>query len=542
MKKSAPIWLTIAIAVIAFAAGLLIDRHYLADKSSGDGDGKVNAILDLIAQEYVDTVNLDNLVENSISEILSNLDPHTSYFEALSPKTITEHLDGAIPDVGIAFIIFNDTIYVESTLPGGPADVAGVMPGDRILTIDGQPATHGKATTTGGIIKHLSGPNGSKLTLEVLRQGNAKPLEFTITRNRIIENSIDSCYMLDKTTGYVKVKQFAHDTNREFVRALKQLKQQGAQRYMIDLQGNGGGFMEIAVLMANEFLSLGQPIVSTQGRQRKYDHQYKSDGKGEFQDAELAVLIDEFSASASEIFAGALQDNDRALIVGRRSFGKGLVHQDFTLPDSSVIRLAVARYYTPSGRCIQKDYKHSSPNSYNDEVLQRYKHGEPFNVDSIEIDKSQAFTTRHGRTVYGGGGIIPDIFVPYDLSGITNYYVEVENAGLLQRFAFTYCEKNRTSLNQMTDYKQFLRTTPIDNSIIKEFADFAAENGIAPRWYYINKSRDMILTRLKALIARDIFGPQAYYSILNRNDQTVQTALKALNRHKAAFPIVTTNY
>ena len=536
MKKSSPIWLTIAIAVIAFVAGLLIDRHCLSGDFSRGNERKVNALLDLIAKEYVDTVNMDHLIENSISEILSNLDPHTSYFDALYPRTITEDLDGAIPDIGIAFINFNDTIYVESTMPGGPADVAGIMPGDRIVKIDGKSISNDKSST-GEIMKHMSGPKGSKLTLGVQRQGNAKPLEFTITRNRIIENSIDSCYMLDKTTGYVKVKQFGRNTYEEFVKALTQLEQQGAKRYMIDLRGNGGGFMEIAVLMANEFLPAGQPIVSTRGRLKKYDQPYKSDGKGAFQNVEVAVLIDEFSASASEIFAGALQDNDRALIVGRRSFGKGLVQKDVTLPDSSIIRLAVARYYTPSGRCIQKDYKHPGPNSYNDEVLQRYKRGEPFNADSIQIDKSQAFTTLHGRTVYGGGGIIPDIFVPYDLSGINNYYVEVENAGLLQRFAFNYCEKNRASLNQMTDYKQFLRTTPIDNAIIKEFADFASANGVEPRWYYINQSRDVILTRLKALIARDIFGPQAYYSILNRNDQTVQTALKALNRHKAAFPI-----
>ena len=535
MKKSSPIWLTIAIAVIAFVAGLLIDRHCLSGDASRGNERKVNALLDLIAKEYVDTVNMDHLIEKSISEILSNLDPHTSYFDALSPRAITEDLDGAIPDIGIAFINFNDTIYVESTMPGGPAEVAGIMPGDRIVKIDGKPIN--SKNTTGEIMKQMSGPKGSKLTLGVQRQDNAKTLEFIITRNHIIENSIDSCYMLDKTTGYVKVKQFGRNTYEEFVNALTQLEQQGAKRYMIDLRGNGGGFMEIAVLMANEFLPPGQPIVSTHGRLKKYDQPFKSDGKGAFQNAEVAVLIDEFSASASEIFAGALQDNDRALIVGRRSFGKGLVQKDFALPDSSIIRLAVARYYTPSGRCIQKDYKHSGPNSYNDEVLQRYKHGEPFNADSIPIDKSQAFTTLHGRTVYGGGGIIPDIFVPYDLSGINNYYVEVENAGLLQRFAFTYCEKNRASLNQMTDYKQFLRTTPIDNAIIKEFADFASANGVEPRWYYINQSRDVILTRLKALIARDIFGPQAYYSILNRNDQTVQTALKALNRHKAAFPI-----
>jgi len=289
--------------------------------------------------------------------------------------------------------------------------------------------------------------------------------------------------------------------------------------------------------MANEFLSPGQPIVSTRGRRKEYNQSYDSDGKGQFQDVELAVLIDEYSASASEIFAGALQDNDRAIIVGRRSFGKGMVQNDFPLPDSSFVRLTVARYYTPSGRCIQKDYKYQDARYYDDELLERLKHGELYNRDSIRIDKSQAFITKHGRTVYGGGGIIPDIFVARDTAGITNYYIDVDNAGLLQRFAFTYCEKNRATLEQMSDYKQFLRTTPIDNDIIKEFATFAAVNGVVPRWYYINKSRDLILTKIKAIIAHDIFGPEGYSYIVSRNDNTVQVALKALNKHKAAIPI-----
>ena len=343
--------------------------------------------------------------------------------------------------------------------------------------------------------------------------------------------------MLDKNTGYIKVNEFERNTYKEFVQALTQLQEQGAKRYMIDLRGNGGGYMEIAVLMANEFLSSGQTILSTQGRQKKYNHLYNSDGKGGFQNAEIAVLIDEYSASASEIFAGALQDNDRALIVGRRSYGKGLVQKDFFLPDSSIIRLAVARYCTPSGRCIQKDFKHKGTRNYNNELLERFKHGELYDRDSIRIDKSQVFNTLHGRLVYGGGGIIPDIFVARDTTGITNYYIDVENVGLLQRFAFIYCEKNRSSLNEMSDYKQFLRTTPVDNDIIKEFADYAAANGIVPRWYYINKSRQRILTKIKAIIAHDIFGPEAYSAIINRNDNVVQTALRAVNRHKAAFPI-----
>ncbi|MBR6946926.1 MAG: S41 family peptidase [Muribaculaceae bacterium] len=537
MKKRLPIWLVTAIAVIAFAAGFLADRHYMNSWSGPDvSDSKVKTVLDLINEQYVDTVNFDNLMEKSIPLILRGLDPHTGYFDARDTKITRNHPDGVIPDLGVVLLIFNDTLHVECIVPAGPSDIAGIRPGDRIVKIDGEPTANIKKTS-GEIYKRLSGPNGSKVTLSVERHGSRKVLDFAVTRNRIIKRTLDSYYMIDKNTGYVKVNQFERNTHEEFVHALSQLQAQGAKRFLIDLRGNGGGYMETAVLMANEFLQAKRPIVTTRGKRRQYSHTYNSDGKGKFQNIELAVLIDEHSASASEIFAGALQDNDRALIVGRRSFGKGLVQDNFILPDSSIIRLTVARYYTPSGRCIQKNYKHLETRYYEDELLERLKHGELFNRDSLRIDKNQAFTTRHGRTVYGGGGIIPDIFVGRDTTGISQYYVDVENAGLLQRFAFAYCEKNRSTLEQMSDYKQFLRTTPIDNDIIKEFAAFAAAHGIAPRWYYINKSRDLILTKIKAITAHDIFGPEGYSAIVNRNDKTVQEALKALNRHKAAFPI-----
>ena len=537
MKKSSPIWLTIALVLTALVAGFFIDRHFMnpAERREG-GDPKVKAILDLVAEEYVDDVDLDSLMERNIPFILRGLDPHTSYIEPQYSRITNNKPDGVIPDIGIVLINFNDTIHVECVVPAGPSDIAGILPGDCIVKIDGQPTSNIKKTS-GEIFKLLSGPDGSNLTLSVQRHGYPKILDFTVTRNKIIKRTIDSHYMIDRNTGYVKVNQFERKTHVEFVQALTRLQNQGAKRFIIDLRGNGGGYMEIAVLMANEFLQARQPIVSTRGRRKQYNHPYKSDGKGVFQNVELAVLIDEYSASACEIFAGALQDNDRALIVGRRSFGKGLVQNDFILPDSSIIRLAVARYYTPSGRCIQKDYKHHDTSYYDDELLERFKHGEFYNRDSIRIDKSQVFTTRHGRTVYGGGGIIPDYFVARDTAGITRYYIDVENAGLLQRFAFTYCEKNRTTLEAMSDYKQFLRTTPIDDDIIKEFAEFAAANGIAPRWYYINQSRDLILTKIKAIIAHDIFGPEGYSFIVSRNDKIVQTALKALNHHKAAIPI-----
>ncbi len=529
-----PIWLPLVIA-LAMVVGLFIGSRFTVNKPVADNDRKLNSILNLIAQDYVDTTNLKDLIEMSIPQILSKLDPHTSYFSADELKAATDDLNGSFSGIGISFVMMNDTIGVVEVIPGGPSEKVGIMAGDRIVTIDDSIAT-GEQMTSGAVMKRLRGPKGTKVKLGIQRQNTNKVLTFTVTRGDIPVNTVDAYYMIDKNTGYVKINQFGRHTYDEFLTAMASLQEEGAKRYIIDLRGNGGGFMEMAVLMVNEFLPADEPIVFTKGRYKRDDSEVWSDGNGSFQDAEVAVLIDEFSASASEIFAGALQDNDRGLIVGCRSFGKGLVQKEFVLPDSSAIRLTTARYYTPSGRCIQKDYKEGMLN-YEKELIDRYMNGELYSRDSMKIDKNQVFTTLHGRTVYGGGGIVPDIFVARDTSGITNYYIEVVNAGLLQRYAFDYCNKHRAELNKMEDYNQFLRTAPSDEALIRDFADYASANSIAPRWYYINLSRDVIVTNLKALIARDIFGSQAFYPILNRNDKTVLAALKALNKHKAVFPI-----
>ena len=536
-QKSArqPIWLPLAIAA-AVVVGIIIGSRFQSGKPVADNDRKLNAILNLIAQDYVDTTNLKDLIEMSIPEILSNLDPHTTYFSAEDLQAATDELNGSFSGIGISFMLMNDTIDVIEVIPGGPSEKVGIMNGDRIVSINDSTVA-GKKITNGDVMKRLRGAKGSKVKLGILRQNSSKVLTFTITRGDIPVNTVDTYYMIDKNTGYVKVNQFGRHTYDEFITAMSSLKDEGAKRYMIDLRNNGGGFMEMAVLMVNEFLPADQPIVYTKGRYKRDDSEVWSDGNGSFQDAEVVVLIDEYSASASEIFAGALQDNDRGLIVGNRSFGKGLVQKEFILPDSSAIRLTTARYYTPSGRCIQKDYKKGGLLDYEKEVYDRYLNGEMYSRDSMKVDKSQTFTTLHGRTVYGGGGIVPDIFVSRDTSGITNYYIEVMNAGLPQRYAFAYCNSNRASLNKMSDYNQFLRTAPSDDALLKDFADYASRNGVAPRWYYINLSRDMLVTVIKALIARNAFGNQAYYPIVNRNDKTVQAALKALNKHKAAFPI-----
>lgn len=529
-----PIWLPLALA-LAVVVGVFLGSRFSSNNKVAENDRKLNAILNLIAQDYVDTTNLKDLIEMSIPEILSNLDPHTSYFSAEELKAATDDLNGSFSGIGISFVMMDDTIGVVEVIPGGPSEKVGLLAGDRIVMIDDSTAT-GETMTNGAVMKRLRGPKGSKVKLGIKRQNSKKLLSFTIIRGDIPVNSVDAYYMIDDITGYVKVNQFGRHTYDEFITAMASLQDDGAERYILDLRGNGGGFMEMAVLMVNEFLPANQPIVFTRGRYERDDSEVWSDGNGSFQDAEVAVLIDEFSASASEIMAGALQDNDRGLIVGCRSFGKGLVQKEFDLPDSSAIRLTTARYYTPSGRCIQKDYKQGMFN-YEKELIDRYINGELYSRDSMKIDKDQVFTTAFGRTVYGGGGIVPDIFVARDTSGVTSYYIEVANAGLLQRYAFNYCDQHRSALSKLDDYHQFLATAPSDEEMLTDFADYAQRNGITPRWYYINQSRDVIVTNLKALIARNTYGNMAFYPIINRTDKTVQAALNALNQHKAAFPI-----
>ncbi len=528
------LWLPLAIAV-AMVVGIFFGSRFTNNKPVAENDRKLNAILNLIANDYVDTTNLHDLIEMSIPEILSNLDPHTSYFTAEDLKAATDDLNGSFSGIGISFMMVSDTISVIEVIPGGPSEKVGLMAGDQIVMIDDSVAV-GPKMTNGEVMKRLRGDKGSQVKLGIKRQNSKKLLSYTVTRGDIPVNTVDTYYMIDNITGYVKINQFGVHTYDEFITAMASLQEEGAKRYMIDLRGNGGGLMQMAVLMVNEFLPAGQPIVFTKGRYMHDDGDVWSDGNGSFQDAEVAVLIDEFSASASEIFAGALQDNDRGLIVGCRSFGKGLVQKEFVLPDNSAIRLTTARYYTPSGRCIQKDYKEGMF-SYEKELFDRYLNGELYSRDSVKVDQNQVFSTMNGRTVYGGGGIVPDIFVARDTSGITNYYIDVANAGLLQRYAFNYCNNNRSFLNQLDDYTEFLRVAPSDDALIKDFVDYAAKNNIAPRWYYINQSHDLLATNLKALIARDIFGNMAFYPILNRNDKTVLAALRALNSHKAAFPI-----
>ncbi|MBQ0115308.1 MAG: S41 family peptidase [Bacteroidales bacterium] len=527
------LWLPLVIA-IAVIVGICIGNRFTSRNYAADNDRKLNNILNLIADNYIDTINLEDLIEMSIPQILSNLDPHTTYFSAEEIKAANEELNGSFCGIGISFMIMNDTASVIEIIPGGPAEKVGILAGDRIVAVN-DTAFVGPKVNNNEVMLKLRGNRGTKVKLGIKRNNSDKILNFTVERGDIPMKSVDASYMLDKTTGYIKVNQFGKTTYDEFLTALTKLKGEGAKRYMIDLRGNGGGYMEMAILMANEFLADNQMIVYTKGRDKRNDSQWWSDGNGQFQNEEVIVLMDEFSASASEIFAGALQDNDRGLIVGNRSFGKGLVQNQMMLPDQSAIRLTIARYYTPSGRCIQKEYKGGV--NYEQEIVDRYKSGELYSQDSIKVDKNQIFTTTHGRSVYGGGGIVPDIFVPRDTTGISHYYIEVANAGLLQQFAFKYVDINRNTLMQMSDYKQLLRMMPTDDALLNDFVEYATQNGVPARWYYINQSRSLIVNYLKALIARDKFGNDAFYPIINRSDNAVQLAMHAFSKHKALFPI-----
>lgn len=535
IKHSSVIWFPLVIA-LSIVAGILIGNHISTKKFIIDKDRKINTVLNLIESEYVDTVNVKDLVELAIPRIISNLDPHSYYIPAKDVRAVNDDLDGSISGIGITFIMKNDSANVVEVIPNGPAEKAGIIAGDRIVAVNDSTIT-GPAVSSEKVQSLIRGTKGTKVKIGIKRNNSKKILEYEITRGDIPINTVDAFYMLDKRTGYIKVNKFGRKTYDEFLNALGLLDGQGAQRYIVDLRGNAGGYMEMAILMINEFLSKGELIVYTKGRDPRENTQVWSDDKGAFHDAQIAVLIDEYSASASEIFAGALQDNDRGLVVGRRSFGKGLVQKQTYLPDSSAIRLTIARYYTPSGRCVQKGYKSGDDASYSMELYDRYSHGEIYNADSIKIDKSQLFKTANGRTVYGNGGIVPDIFVPNDTVGITSYYIAVANQGLLQKFAFEYTDINRTRLGKVKDFNKLISMLPSDDAITYDFVMYAKDNGIPVRWYYISQSRALLARQLKALIARDVLGTEAYYRIMNQSDKVVNAALKALSEGKGKFPV-----
>ena len=539
IKHNSIIWYPLVIS-IAIVLGIVIGNYISTKKFTLDKDRKINAVLNLIQSEYVDSIDVKDLVEQAIPAIIGNLDPHSYYIPASDIRAENEKLDGSMSGIGVSFFMMNDTANVDQVIPNGPAEKVGMLAGDRIISVNGESIVGGTLTAE-GIRSKIRGEKGTKVRIGVKRNTSKKTLTFTITRDDIPMNTIDVSYMLDDKTGYIKIAQFGKNTYDEFFAALSKLKKDGASRYIVDLRGNPGGYMEMAILMVNEFLEQGELIVYTKGRKEREDIQVWSDDQGSFHDAQVAVLIDEYSASASEIMAGALQDNDRGLVVGRRSFGKGLVQKQIYLPDSSAIRLTIARYYTPSHRCIQKDYTLGDEDDYSTELYDRYSHGELYSADSIKVDKSKIFRTANGRIVYGGGGIVPDIFVPNDTTGITTYYRAVANLGLLQQYVYTYVDINRDQLKNVKTVKQLMGMMPSDDALTYDFVCYARDNGVPMRWYYINLSRSLIARQLRALVIRDVLGSEEFYRYYNRTDNTVNAALKALNDGKGKFPITLTS-
>lgn len=527
-KRNIGIILIPLVLAIGLAGGVFIGK-YLSVSRLSPAEVKLRTLLDLIDNEYVDRIDVDSLLATVVPDLLAGLDPHSVYLPPEELKATNDDMDGHFSGVGVSFQIVNDSVVVVDVIAGGPAEKVGLINGDKIVAA-GDSILTGKKATQENVFKTLRGPKGTEVKLKVKRSNSDKLLDFDVVRDDIPVNSVDAVHIADKENGigYLKVSKFGRNTYEEFFMALRDLTLQGAKSFIIDLRGNTGGFLDQVILMANEFLPDDRIIVSTNGKLSDNRSVAMSDGNGRFQNVPVVVLIDEYSASASEIFAGAIQDNDRGTIVGRRSFGKGLVQHQIELPDSSAIRLTVARYYTPSGRCIQKPYERGADGKYIMDIVDRFEHGEFYNADSIKLDKSKLFLTVGGRKVYGGGGIMPDIFVPEDTTGFTSYYINVNNKGLITKYAFQVAEKYRSLTRNVKTIEELERVIPRDQTLLEGFVDFAAQNGVPARWYYINRSRNLILNILKAQIARNVLGYDGLIQVLNQEDVTVQKAINTL--------------
>ena len=515
--------------VIGIMIGTFYANHFSGNRLNiiNSGSSRLSNLLHIIDDQYVDSVNIDSLVEKAIPQILAELDPHSVYISAKDVQLATDDLKGSFSGVGIEFIIRDDTIRVQNVIKDGPANRAGLLAGDKIVSINGKPFV-GKIVTNEEAMHRLKGPKDSKVLIGVKRFGEKGVKVFTVTRGDISVKSVSACYMINDTTGYIRVKSFGERTYAEMLSALQTLNIEGADHLIIDLRDNGGGILEAAVQMANEFLPKNRLIVYTQGR-KSPRAEYRSNGKGSYQHIPMVVLINEGTASAAEIFAGAMQDNDRATIVGRRSFGKGLVQQQIQFPDGSMIRLTVARYYTPSGRCIQKPFKPGDNADYENDLLARYRHGEFFSQDSIKHD-GPAYHTHNGRTVYGGGGITPDIFVPEDTSHVTSYYKEAAMSGLILQYAFNYTDQHRPILSKFTEMMPLANYLDRQN-LVNDFANYAARYGLRRRNLMIMRSHSLLQNYIDSRIIYNILDEQAWIEYLNLSDETVKAALNVFKNH-----------
>ncbi|MBR2369037.1 MAG: S41 family peptidase [Paludibacteraceae bacterium] len=541
MKNKYPIIASLALA-LGITLGVMLPRENQASNSlnsnteisntqvstfpmGSNNFNKLNYLLFLLKSMYVDSIKTEELTEKIIPLVLEELDPHSTYVPKDEVEMANDDLEGSFSGIGVQFNIQNDTIMVVDVISGGPSEKVGILPGDRIIEVNDSSFV-GKDINNNKVLKTLRGKKDTKVNVGIKRNSSKETLYFTITRGDIPVNSVDIAYPITPKIGYIKVSRFGANTYNEFVTELTKLKKMGCEEFMIDLRYNSGGYLHAAIKMINEFLEKGELIVYTEGRSYPREDAI-ANGKGMFKDIKVCVLINEWSASASEIFAGAIQDQDRGIIIGRRSFGKGLVQQQMPLLDGSEVRLTIAHYYTPSGRSIQKPYEGGNLEEYEKDILNRYEHGEFFSSDSIVASDSIKYYTKNGRVVYGGGGIMPDYFVPQDTTSHTPYYTEAQNKGYIYSFAFQYSDKNRSTLKKFKDYNELCNYLDKEN-INLQFYKYAESKGLTSETAGQTECADEINNILKAYICRNIIGDKAFYPILNSRDETIIKALEVM--------------
>lgn len=522
-------WILILYLLIAFLLGVSVAINFLPSKKISPANSqlyKLNEVMNYIDKYYVDSVNVDSIYDSAINALLQGLDPHSAYSTPEQNQAMMESLEGSFEGVGIQFNIMNDTVMVIATVSGGPSEKAGIRAGDRIVSVDGKSIV---GATNDKVFKMLRGKKGTKVKIGVRRQGYSETFTYEVKRDVIPTYTVDVSYMVDKTTGYIKLNEFGSTTADEFNRALLKLKRLGMTALVVDLRGNAGGFLDAAIKVCDELLPNRQKIVSIEGLKVRPEEYYAT-RKGNFEQGKVVILIDDFSASASEIVAGAVQDNDRGFIVGRRSFGKGLVQRQFDLSDQSTIRLTTARYHTPSGRCIQRNYKEGT-DAYYEELYKRIENGEMEYVDSIKLDKSVAYKTIGGRTVYGGGGIMPDYFVPIDRNADMDGYYDIANTATLIQYAFHYAnDKNNTLKKSYPDAKTFVAKYTVSDAQVNEVLALYKKLTKKDAPKLSAASRKELKVWMKALIGRDLYGEEAFYPVINSTDKTIQKALQVLNK------------
>ncbi len=524
-----PIIITIALASGVFIGAKMFGSGSTSESDVAKGLYKFKEIVSYIDRDYVDTVNTDKLMDDAITGMLEKLDPHTSYIPSKDIQLANAQLEGDFEGIGIEFQIIKDTIYVVSPISGGPSESLGLKSGDKIIKIDDKQAA-GIKIGTQDVFKQLRGKKGTKVKVTIIRRGNKKPIDFVITRDKIPTYSVDASYMIDNKTGYIKVSRFAANTYVEFKQALVKLKGQGMTQLMIDLRDNPGGYLDRATKIVDELLAGNKLIVYTDGKESKYDQKIFAYNKGDFEEGAIVILINEGSASASEIVSGAIQDNDRGIIIGRRSFGKGLVQMPIPLTDGSELRLTISRYYTPSGRCIQKPFGKNAED-YELDLLHRYQHGEFFHADSIKFTDTLKYYTKNRRVVYGGGGIMPDVFIPRDTSLYSHYLGDLFSKNVIREYTLNYTNEHKKELEAMT-LAQFKDNFEVSEKMLKEVIELGKRSDVKYTEKEFNRSKPLIKNNIKALIARGIWKNEGFYPIYNESDDVYKGALKYFEQAK----------